>query len=425
MLLSPSPRGDKKMSFPFSIIQGTKNIAANLTSPSGGTPLSTSTTVSVTTDLGSGTLYWIVSSITSTPSVTQIKAGQMSNGSAAPSSGNQVISSTGSKTGNATGLTAATSYTVFFYQQGPDGSVSVIVSAAFTTAAGSGLLTFTKTFDTNTGSRASPGSSFGTPVDATLANNFFNAVDEACNILAGKFCNSAFTLAVQFGYSTVNNSTITGGAIAENDSNGLTQTVTYANWKSALGTKASTSQATTFQSNLPASAQFGNSNILVQNGYAAWLGLATPSTPHFHMGLGSPSQNGGFNYTWTQVGGTTAGTVDAVGAFMHEITEGMGRFWNLTQGGLFAPMAGNYSKFNSANTFSTTQGSSQYISLDKGTTNLYSPGFTATSGDAFDIDSSTGYSGDIVTNATLGITQLLTTATKQWLDCNGWQWNGT
>lgn len=81
-----------------------------LTSPTGAATSSTTADVGATTDEGNGTMYAVVTTSATQPSVAQIKAGQTHTGSAAPWGGSIAISSTGAKTLNATGLTQNTAY---------------------------------------------------------------------------------------------------------------------------------------------------------------------------------------------------------------------------------------------------------------------------------------------------------------------------
>lgn len=81
-----------------------------LTNPTGTATGSTTATVGATTDEGNGTMYAVVTTSSTQPSVAQIKAGQDHTGSAAAWGGSVAVSSTGAKTLNATGLTASTSY---------------------------------------------------------------------------------------------------------------------------------------------------------------------------------------------------------------------------------------------------------------------------------------------------------------------------
>lgn len=92
----------------------------NLSAATATPTASTTATVGCTTDTASGTLYAIVSTSATPPSVAQIRLGQDSSGSASLWSGNQAITSTGAKTFSATGLTNGA--TLYHYYQQRDGS---------------------------------------------------------------------------------------------------------------------------------------------------------------------------------------------------------------------------------------------------------------------------------------------------------------
>lgn len=81
-----------------------------LTSPTGVATGATTATVGATTDEGNGTMYAVVTTSATQPSVAQIKAAQDHTGAAAPWGGSVAVSSTGAKTLNATGLTFGTVY---------------------------------------------------------------------------------------------------------------------------------------------------------------------------------------------------------------------------------------------------------------------------------------------------------------------------
>lgn len=110
--------------------------APTLTSPSGTQTGPTTADLSVSTDEGNGTLYWVVSTSSTPPSVAQIQAGNDSAGSAAADGGNQAVSSTGTQNASGTGLTASSTYYPHFQHKdaaGNDGTVST--GPSFTTAA--------------------------------------------------------------------------------------------------------------------------------------------------------------------------------------------------------------------------------------------------------------------------------------------------
>lgn len=85
-----------------------------LTSPTGSATSPVAATVGVTTDEANGTLYCVVTTSATQPTIAQIKAGQDHTGAAAVYGSSQVISSTGAKTFNATGLSPNTSYYAHF-----------------------------------------------------------------------------------------------------------------------------------------------------------------------------------------------------------------------------------------------------------------------------------------------------------------------
>jgi hypothetical protein len=106
-----------------------------LTSISGTQTGATTADLGVSTDTGSGTLYWVVSTSATRPKPSQILAGQDSSGSAAAYATSAAISSTGAKTASATGLTGSTTYYVHAEQVDSAGNYSTVVtSASFTTA---------------------------------------------------------------------------------------------------------------------------------------------------------------------------------------------------------------------------------------------------------------------------------------------------
>lgn len=130
-----------------------------LSAPVGTSTGTTTATAGATTDTATGTMYAIVSTVATPPTVAEIQAGQQSGGAAAAWAGNQAISSTGAKTFSATGLTASTTY--YAHVQHRDGSSNdsaVVSSASFTTSA-SGATAVTMTGPT-TGTAGTPSTNF-------------------------------------------------------------------------------------------------------------------------------------------------------------------------------------------------------------------------------------------------------------------------
>lgn len=93
----------------------------------------TSAKISVETDTGNGTLYWIVTEDATGPTKTQIIDGQTATGSAAEESGSVSVTSTGSVSINVSNLSKDAVYTAFFLQESADGLLSNIEAAHFVT----------------------------------------------------------------------------------------------------------------------------------------------------------------------------------------------------------------------------------------------------------------------------------------------------
>jgi len=113
-----------------------RNVAPVLSSPTVTSITSSTATGSVTTDGSDGTMYSIVSTSATPPSVAQIQAGQNSSGVAAVWSGNQAISSSGTKNFSITGLASSTTYYAYFQHKNAAAADSLVVSSSsFTTSA--------------------------------------------------------------------------------------------------------------------------------------------------------------------------------------------------------------------------------------------------------------------------------------------------
>lgn len=104
--------------------------APSLSSASASGTGSTTADLSVTTDEGNGTLRAVVTTSATAPSAAQVQAGQDHTGGAAAWAGSQSVSSTGSKTLNATGLGPATSYWAHFQHEDSTGNDSTVASSA-------------------------------------------------------------------------------------------------------------------------------------------------------------------------------------------------------------------------------------------------------------------------------------------------------
>jgi len=122
---------------PNTTLGGTVDTTAPvLTSPI-GTPTGAATaTLSFTTDEGNGTMYAVVTTSATPPSVAQVKAGQNNGGTAAVYAANQAISTTGATTFSATGLTAATTYYAYAVHADAAANDSLVsATASFITSA--------------------------------------------------------------------------------------------------------------------------------------------------------------------------------------------------------------------------------------------------------------------------------------------------
>lgn len=105
-----------------------------LSSPTGSATGSQTATVGATTDEGNGTMYAVVTTSSTQPSVAQIKAGQDHTGASAAWAGSQAVSSTGAKTLDATGLAPNTAYYAHLvHTDAAANDSNRVSSAAFTT----------------------------------------------------------------------------------------------------------------------------------------------------------------------------------------------------------------------------------------------------------------------------------------------------
>ena len=121
----------------FALIAAGDTTAPILDTPTGVQTGSTTANVGANTDEGNGTMYAVVTTSATQPSVAQIKAGQDHTGAAAPWAGSQAISTTGAKVLGATGLTPSTSYYGHLvHTDAASNDSNRVVSAQFTTTAG-------------------------------------------------------------------------------------------------------------------------------------------------------------------------------------------------------------------------------------------------------------------------------------------------
>lgn len=135
----------------FGLLTSGDTTAPVLTTPTGTATGSSTATVGATTDEGNGTMYAVVTTSATQPSVAQIKAGQNHTGAAAAWGGSVAVSSTGAKTLNATGLTSSTTYYGHVvHTDAATNDSNRVSSSSFTTSAPPTITT--AAFKNNTGS---------------------------------------------------------------------------------------------------------------------------------------------------------------------------------------------------------------------------------------------------------------------------------
>ena len=115
-------------------------VAPTLSVPTDTETGATTATLTVDTNEGSGTLYWVLSSAVTTPSAAQVKLGHDHTGGAALDSGTAAVSVVGTQTVAVTGLTASTTYYAHFMHEDAATNQSTVASGnGFTTEAALGF----------------------------------------------------------------------------------------------------------------------------------------------------------------------------------------------------------------------------------------------------------------------------------------------
>ena len=118
------------------VVNAADTTAPVLSSPTAASVGETTVTPTCTTDTAEGTMYMVVVPNGDSPSVAQIKAGQQSSGAAAIDSDSDVIASTGAHAfAQVTGLTASTSYELYFVHTDVAANDSTAATVGFTTNA--------------------------------------------------------------------------------------------------------------------------------------------------------------------------------------------------------------------------------------------------------------------------------------------------
>ena len=148
----------------FKAAGGGDTTAPVLTTPTATATGPTTAIIGATTDEANGTLYGVVTTSATQPSVAQIKAGQDHTGAAAVWGGSAAVSATGARTLSATGLTASTSYRAHLVHSDAAGNDSNRVTAAsFSTPSVPGLTS--NPLKNNTGTLLT-----GQPFEAYVSN---------------------------------------------------------------------------------------------------------------------------------------------------------------------------------------------------------------------------------------------------------------
>lgn len=101
-----------------------------LTAPTATATGPTSADLTVTTDEGNGTLYWVATAAATAPTGAQIKAGTDHAGAAADAFGNLAVTSAGTKTASTSSLTPATTRYVHFLHEDASLNPSTVATTA-------------------------------------------------------------------------------------------------------------------------------------------------------------------------------------------------------------------------------------------------------------------------------------------------------
>jgi hypothetical protein len=239
---SPAASGTFTLTETLNGVSNNSTISYNIANPpvlssAVGTAInSTQATVGATTDTGSGTLYFVVTTSVTKPTATQIMAGQDATGTAVPAgrSGSVAVSSTGAKTMTANGLTPSTSgYFAHLTQKGGAGNQSTVISSAsFSTPAqtlGSELLT------NGTYASAGPPPTLGSGVTITSGHAQGTNVTTIAQWTGVLTPGNLYRVVTDYNCTSgsglrVNNSTTNGAAIKSTATitvDGATHTVTF------------------------------------------------------------------------------------------------------------------------------------------------------------------------------------------------------
>lgn len=307
----------------------------------------------VTTDTGSGTWYWDVStSCGLSPTAAQIKGGTVTGH---VFNGNQAVSTSGVQSSNPTGPSAVTTYCAYYVQNTVGGDSNIIAAQSFTTPG-----TLTITIQTTAAFDAAQGGALKTAVLNTVNNVIQPCFVPAVNV----------TAVIKFDYASGGTDTAQTSPFP---SSGWPYTTFVRPALLALPSKNSV-QAALF-ANPPASEPTGiNANYFFTSIQARALGLNDPPPA-----LDSTTTFNSIYTFQTDAACTGPGTYCASGLTLHEISEALGREWGQDLGIGTQPGLAEFSSYTGAGVRAPASSTpSKYASIDGGLTNLMSPFFYTT-----------------------------------------------
>lgn len=227
----------------------------------------------------------------------------------------------------------------------------------------------TPTFDTTSQTLAAP-------------PGFYQAVNEAIQLVCGKFAGNNLNITIQFGYGSIANSaaalTTSGGQSEYFLFEAGSGTTVLSSLKTGLTTNAKTQYAIAAANSIPTVTDpTGGATMWLTNAQAACLGLTTLS-PGTLIGFIGIVNN--ITFFWSREKGAQSG-YDAVGMLVHEITENLGRDgFKLTS---FAGTTSYYPfdlfSYTAPGTRNFTSYAASYVSHDGGVTHLNTTSTTGSS----------------------------------------------
>jgi hypothetical protein len=208
---------------------------------------------------------------------------------------------------------------------------------------------------------------------SSLPTGFTTAISNACKYLSSQF-SSTVTINLHVGYGEVAGSSLVSGAIGASDF--IPTQSSYAKVRSALISHATTADAKSAVSSLPASDPTGGGHFWLAPADAVALGLLPASTKvNCYVGFSKTVK-----YDYDPSNGVTAGRYDFYGIALHEITETMGRVLQVGEklSGYKSYFPLDLFHYSAAGAHSFTGTKAGYFSIDNGHTHLAS--FNTTKG---------------------------------------------